>query len=217
MKAKGFWRKDLKKQRIRRTPEAARASIIEAAAGALEASDFGALTVESITRRAGMTRSAFYHYFTGLDELVLALLETFEFEIRQAVDPWLDHNESFDDYREATVRYLSEMYAVFTKHRDSVRAVMHAAGNSRLVYEHWQHRTVDYFIERTATFIRQQISLGRSNVDDPDRVARALILMNNAMGLDNIERDDPDDPGAIGRVVGEVWNAVIYGAARNGI
>ena len=167
-------------------------------------------------RRAGMTRSAFYHYFSGLDELVLELLERYEDEIREVVDPWLDHPEAFVDYRGATVRYLSEMYAVLQTHRNTVRAVMHAASGSRLVYERWQSRAVDYFIDRTTEFIAQQMALGRSRVEDPARVASALILMNYGVWADNVQREEPDDPAAIGRVIGGIWNAVIYGPDQGG-
>ena len=202
---------ELKSNRIRRSPEEGRAQIIAAAANALDASDFGNLTVEAVTRLAGMTRSAFYHYFSGLDELVLALLERYEQEIKDAVNPWLENSAAGDDYRAAMVRHLSEMYVVFAAHRTSVRAVMQAASGSRQVFEQWQSRAVDYFIERTARFIERQIALGRSRVEDPERVARALILMNNAVGTDNMLRDEPDDPAAIGRVIGGIWNDVIYG------
>ncbi len=201
----------LKNQRIRRSPEDARAALLAAAERALEVSDFGALTVEAVTRRAGMTRSAFYHYFSGLDELVLALLERYEAHIKACVDPWLEHRVEQADPRAATVRYLSDMYAVFDAHRASVRAVMHAASGSRRVFEQWQSRAVDYFIERTTAFIEREVREGRSTVADPARVARALILMNNAVGTDNILREQPDDPNAIGRAIGGIWNAVIYG------
>lgn len=202
----------MKSHRIRRSPEEGRAQIIAAAANALDASDFGNLTVEAVTRRAGMTRSAFYHYFSGLDELVLALLESYEQEIKDAVNPWLENSEACDDYRAAMVSHLSHMYVVFAAHRTSVRAVMQAASGSRRVFEQWQDRAVDYFIERTARFIERQVALGRSRVEDPERVARALILMNNAVGTDNMLREEPDDPAAIGRVIGGIWNDVIYGA-----
>jgi AcrR family transcriptional regulator len=185
--------------------------ILEAAAGALEGADFGALTVEAVTRRAGMTRSAFYHYYSGLDELVLALLENYEDEIKAAVNPLLEHPEAFDDPRAAMISHLSDMFAVFEAHRTSVRAVTQAASGSRRVFAQWQARAVDYFIDLTARFIEQEVARGRAKVSDPLRTARALILMNNAVGMDNILREEPDDPAEIGRVIGGIWNDTIYG------
>jgi hypothetical protein len=43
------------------------------------------------------------------------------------------------------------------------------------------------------------------------RLARALILMNNAVANDNIPREPHDDPAAVARVLANVWNAAIYG------
>lgn len=201
----------MKAQRIRRSREQARGQIIAAVEAALDDMDFGALTVEAVTQRAGMTRSAFYHYFTGLDELVLALLEQFEDEIRASVNAWLEGAcDDDDDYRQVTVTHLTNMYEVFETHRKSVGAVAQAASGNRRVFEQWQSRVVDYFIDKTAAFIRRQVKLGRSRIDDPGRVAKALILMNNAVGTDNLIRPDPDDPKETAKVIADIWIATIY-------
>ena len=42
---------------------------VEAAQALLGETDFGALTVDTLMRETGMTRSSFYHYFSGLDDL----------------------------------------------------------------------------------------------------------------------------------------------------
>ena len=202
--------KPKKDRRIRRSPAEAREQIFAAVSAALEEQDFGELTVAAVTQRAGMTRSAFYHYFSGLDELALGLLEQFEDSIKSAVNPWLEGEYNIDDYRGATRRHLTDMYRVFDAHRNSVRAVFQAASVSQRVFEEWQARVVDYYIDKTAIFIRRQIALGRSRVTDPERTAKALLLMNNAVGNDNLLRAAPDDPVATGRVIADVWNATIF-------
>jgi len=184
---------------------------VSAAEQALEETNFNALTVEMITGRAGMTRSAFYHYFAGLEELALDLLEQFEDEIQQSVNPWLENGGTdIADYRGATATYLTKMYEVFHTHRNGVGAVAQAASGGGRVFAEWQRRVVDYYIDRTTAFITRQVQLGRSRVDDPRRVAKALILMNNAVGLDNLTRPDPDDPVETARVIADIWNATIY-------
>lgn len=168
------------------------------------------MTVAAVTRRAGMTRSAFYHYFSGLDELALALLEQFEGAIKASVNPWFEGDDDTEDYRGATRRHLTDMYRVFDEHRNSVRAVFQAASVSQRVFDEWQSRMVDYYIDKTATFIRRQIALGRSRVADPERTAKALILMNNAVGNDNLLRAESDDPTETGRAIADIWNATIF-------
>ncbi len=173
--------------------------------------DFAALTVEEVTRRAGMTRSAFYHYFSSLDELALDLLLHFEGEVRAAVDPLLEgHYDAEEDYRATLLKHLTTMFEVFHLHHKSVGAIAQAASGNRRVFDQWQNSVVNYYIDKTAEFIRRQVALGRSSIDDPQRVASALILMNNAVGTANILRPDPDDPQKVAEVIAAIWNATIY-------
>ena len=52
---------------------------------------------------------------------------------------------------------------------------------------------------------------GGESVSDPNRVAHALIHMNNAVGLDNMIAEHPDDPASVASVIATIWNATIYG------
>jgi AcrR family transcriptional regulator len=202
----------LKTQRIRRSRAAARAEILEAAEAAAAETDWNALTVDDVMRRTGMTRSSFYHYFADLDELALGLLEEFAEEIRASVDPWLRGETDDPDPRAATLRHLTAMLEVMHAHRMAVHAVGQAAGGRPRVYQEWQTRVLDYFIDLTRAFIRREIARGRSTVDDPDRLAHALILMNHAVANDNLLREKDDDPAGVARVLAGIWNASIYGA-----
>jgi AcrR family transcriptional regulator len=201
----------LKSQRFRRSLEEARSEILRAAEAVLAEKDFGALTVDLVMQRTGMTRSSFYHYFNGLDDLAVDLLRQFEDDIRASVDPWL-RGEYSGDPRTATVSHLSAMFEVMHEHRASARAVAQAAGGYPQVYREWQSGVVDYFIAQTAAFLRQEVKAGRSRADDPERLARALILMNNGVANDGILRDAIDDHAAMARVLADIWNAAIYGA-----
>ena len=175
-------------------------------------SDFAELTVATITERAEMTRSSFYHYFSGLDELVMTLLKTFESNIRAAVDPWLEGVEKNDpDPRTKTVEVLIRMYRIYFDYRNTVRIANQAAGVSKRVFEQWQDSAVDYYVNKTEAFIAREVALGNSGVDDPRRTARALILMNTALGIDNSLRPNPDAPEAIGLTAGTIWYQTIYG------
>jgi AcrR family transcriptional regulator len=197
-------------QRIRRTPEMAREEIIDATQAALTEMDFNALTVDAVMQRTGMTRSSFYHYFKSVDELALGFLGRLEMAIRETVDDWLNGDGS-DDYLADTHAHLTTMFVAMDKHRTGMMALARATNSSQQVHDEWRSRVIDYFIDLTARFIRQQIMLGRSKVENPDMTARSLILMNNALANDNLMRDEPDDPTEIGKVSAEIWNAAIYG------
>ncbi|CDO59603.1 Transcriptional regulator, TetR family [Candidatus Phaeomarinobacter ectocarpi] len=198
-------------QRIRRTPEMAREEIIDATQAALAEMDFNALTVDAVMQRTGMTRSSFYHYFKSVDELALGFLGRLEGAIRETVDDWLNGQGS-DDYLADTHTHLTTMFAAMENHRTGMMALARASNSSEQVHDEWRSRVIDYFIDLTARFIRQQIMLGRSKVENPDLTARSLILMNNALANDNLTREEPDDPAAIGKVSAEIWNAAIYGS-----
>ncbi len=198
-------------QRIRRTPEMAREEIIDATEAALMEMDFSALTVDAVMRRTGMTRSSFYHYFKSVDELALGFLGRLEDAIRETVDDWLN-GQGTDDYLQDTHDHLTTMFVAMEAHRTGMLALARASNSSEQVHDEWRSRVIDYFIDLTARFIRQQIMLGRSKVENPDLTARSLILMNNALANDNLMRETPDDPAAIGKVSAQIWNATIYGA-----
>lgn len=196
--------------RIRRTRQAAREEIIDATEAALANVEFGSLTVDIVMRGTGMTRSSFYHYFDSLDELALGFLGRLEQAIRGPVDEWLRGHGS-DDYLQDTHTYLTNMFVSMDEHRTTTRALNQASSSNSDVYDEWRDRLIDYFIHLTAEFIRLQIDKGRSTVADPERVARALILMNNGLSNDNVMRPEPDDPREIGRTSADIWNAAIYG------
>lgn len=201
------------KTRIRRSPEAARAAILEAAREEMEATGSGAVTVSAIMRRAGMRQSNFYHYYPSLDAVTLELLSEIEATIHDAVGPWLEGRLEQADFRAATVEHLSRMLIAGQRHRRVVSAVMRAATSNDRIYDRWRTRIVDYFIERTQRFIEREVAAGRSRVTDPGQTAKALNLMNYGVWLDSLGRDDPDEPEVLGETISAIWNDVIYGAA----
>ena len=103
------------------------------------------------------------------------------------------------------------MLYVFQQHAPLVNAVNQAAVGNPLVYQRWQTRVVGAFVEKTARFIEQQMARGLCQVDDPERLANALIRMNSAVVHDNLTRTTPDSPEAVARVLADVWNATLYG------
>lgn len=198
-------------KRVRRTRTEGRDNILSAAEQVLRNVDFAALTVDLLMKEAGMTRSAFYHYFSGLDDLALGLLERFEQDLHRTLTPWQEISTT-GDLQAATISHLRAMFEVIDAHRTGVSAVAQAASANPMVYEAWQRRVLDYFFSQSETFIRQQIAAGRSGVTDPPRTARALTLMNHAALSDNFARPDPDSPAQLANTLGSIWNATIFTA-----
>lgn len=198
------------KQQFRRKREAARAEIVSAAESALHEVDFSELTVDLVMQKTGMRRSSFYHYFSGLDDLALALLDEFEDVIRSSIEPLLrgDHD---GDPRGAMREGLASMFEVMHENRVAVVAVGESAGRSPRVYLEWRSRVLDYFIDRVAKLIRRHVMRGNSSVEDPERLAEALVLMNYAVFNANIHREPMDEPREVARLAASIWNASIFG------
>ena len=129
-----------------------------------------------------------------------------------SVDAWLKGETDEADYRAATAAHFEGMFATIQTHRAAHSAVAQAASGNRRVYVEWQRRVVGYFADLTAAFIRRQVALGRSAVKDPDRIAHALLLMNNAVVNDSLSRDEPDSPKVLAGTISTIWNATIYGS-----
>ena len=132
-----------------------------------------AAEIDVDTEVAALLRRAGQRYTTGRRRVVVALqsgdgpltitqildtdrrLAQFEGEIRASVDPWLKGEDGGDAIR-ATLTHLTAMFEVMHAHRTSVAAVAQAAGGHPVVYQEWQRRVVDYFVDLTADFIRRQ-------------------------------------------------------------
>ena len=197
-------------KRVRRSPEAARAEILEAAESLLQEHDWSRVSVERLMERTGMTRSSFYHYFKGVDEVAVALFGRVEDEVRNAVGEWLDAEVSDADPEASAVDALTRMFGVWSEHLELMRAMEQAAGRSGSAYEQWRERVVEGYIAQTTTFIERQIEAGRSDVDDPSTLARALILMNVSVATDQVLRRERFPAERLGATVARVWVAAIF-------
>lgn len=197
------------KRRLRRSPEEARQEILEAAESALAELEFSELTVELLMERTGLTRSSFYHYFGGLEEVAMALFARVEDEIAGAVDDWLVGPPA-EDPLAATTTHLVRLFEVWRRHASLLRAIQQAGARDAKAYERWRGRVVQGYVEKTADFIRREIARGLCDAPDPGGLASALILMNTGVATDQVSRPDRDPPERIGATLARIWNSSIY-------
>ena len=197
-------------KRVRRSPEAARAEILEAAEGLLRDHDWALVSVDELMERTGMTRSSFYHYFKSVDEVALALFARVEDEIRSAVDDWLEGDLADGDPEAVAIDSLTRMFGVWEQHLPLMRAMEHSAGRGGEAYGQWRERVVDGYVVQTAAFIEREVAAGRSDVPDPATLARVLILMNLSAATDQALRNERFSAERLGRSVGRVWARAIH-------
>src|SRR5690606_5701318 len=100
----------LSQARARRSRQEAaqprREQLLEIAKICCAESGFEALTVESITSRAGVSRATFYQYFSSTEEIFLTLVETAAHDLSEAQK---FSEEDFDTPR-AVIRHTTTAY-----------------------------------------------------------------------------------------------------------
>ncbi len=170
--------------RVRRLPEDGEREILDAAEVLLEERDFRDLTVDEVMSGTGMVRSAFYNYFENRNELAMRLLQRIEAEMREASAKWLD--QPLDDPAAGIEVGLLEVAQTYARHGRVMRAIHEASYHDREVELYYRQGLIQNFIEAVAARIREENEAGRADVDDPEEVARALLILNSNLFVERL-------------------------------
>jgi AcrR family transcriptional regulator len=194
------------RRRHRERRLATRRRLLDATAALLEDRPWSEVTLEDVTSRARLTRTAFYRHFRDQRALLLALLEDLGVRLDLVADAW----ERGDGDHVAQLRAaLVELVGVFHRHGRLLRAVADAATQDREVaqlYAGLGERLSTSAAERIAA----EVAAGRSRVSDPEEVAAALVWMNERYLLDRFGRAPLADPARTADALAEVWLATVY-------
>lgn len=201
-----------KPRRIRRQPDDARREILDAAEALLAKRSFRELNVDDLMARTGMTRSSFYHYFRGLDEVATALMRRVQGEMMEAAAPWLEPSYAGDPAlaAEQGIRASAE---VFARHGPVLGAIHEASFGSDAVQRAWRRGVLEDWISAVAARLREQHKRGLTRVAEPEEVARALLLMNTAVMVERLGKQHPDPPAAVAGTLAEIWIGALYPAS----
>lgn len=134
---------------------------------------FAGLSVEQITERAGISRTAFYDYFEDKRELLIKL-------IARADPPLFDEPadpsglppepEAIEAQIAASLRWVRANTELF-------RAAVEATSYDEVVREFWRARLVDPFIDATERRIKRQQAAGTALPINPRAAAEATVVM----------------------------------------
>lgn len=195
--------------RVRRKPEDGEREILDAAEKLLEKHDFRDLTVDRVMRGTGMVRSAFYNYFENSSELAMRLLQRIETEMMAASEAWL--GDPAEDMSAGIEQGLLEVAKIYAQHGRVLRAIHEASYHDREVERFYRYGLIENFITAVAARLRLEIAAGRVQLDDPEGVARALLLLNANLFVDRLgagRRSDP--PEAVAATLALIWRRTIY-------
>jgi AcrR family transcriptional regulator len=206
--------------RRRRKPEEAERTILAAARAFLEERPFREMTVEGVMVRTGLSRPAFYAYFSDRYDLVTRLLEGVGGLLLALDWRWLSGTADGDRdrARKVLIDALQVGSRTFVEYGPVLRAISDAAGYDAKVEEAYSYGLIERLVASVATRISSDIEAGVTPGDlDPEQTARALVLMTERYLLDAFGRPERrlsrGETEAVFGTLEEVWVRTLYGPA----
>jgi TetR/AcrR family transcriptional regulator, ethionamide resistance regulator len=167
------------------------------------------LSVDQIATEAGLSRTAFYFYFSSKEAAVMRLVERSVAAIWQVPDSWLLGDDP--DPAGSLSRSIAAAVRVWEEHGAVLGAVVESASYDRELWEFWR-RTLEGFIDAAAARIARDQKAGRTRPDlDPRATAEALCWMNERYLYAYLAGGATPKPGPdVRRTLTEVWLRVLY-------
>ncbi len=155
-----------------------RVAILESLDHHLREAGFDALNIADVTRRAGVTRSAFYFYFENKAAAVAALLEPMYEDGFLAGDMLVDTTQP----RRNRIRaMLTALLDTVDEHRYLLRAMLEARATSPAVRDLWDDAR-NSFVESVAGMITAERNIGNApEGPSPDLIASMLLEFNDRL------------------------------------
>lgn len=191
----------------RRRHERTRQELIDAALAQSAERSFKDLTVENVTRAAGVARSAFYVYFGDKEELLLGALEDLVASHQARLGRcW----QQGPDPRRDVERSLYGICRVYADNSELLGLAGEAATYDEEVRELWS-TVVETVVEGTAAEIRRLQGTGAvARSLDPDALAEGLVLMTERSFQVHLAQGE-SAPNDVAAALTKVWWAALFG------
>jgi len=188
--------------------ERTRAAILNAALDFVWSHPYRDMTVASLMTSTGVSRSAFYQYFSDLHEVMETLLTMLQEEIFTAVEPWL---AGVGDPVALTQETLSGLVDVCYERGPFLRAITDAASTDPRLEMAWLHFLVGFDDAATA-----RIEADQRQGLIPDFEARPVAFAINRLDaytlLQAFGRHPREQPGPVRDALTRIWISTLYGA-----
>jgi AcrR family transcriptional regulator len=186
-----------------------RTALLEALDHHLREESLDSINIADISRRAGVTRSAFYFYFDNKASAVAALMEEMYAESLDAAA--LLRGEGTPAERvEGMVRAL---FGSWERHEHLYRAMYDARATSTTVRELWDNDR-ESFVPVVAEVIEAERAAGTAPAGpDATHLASVLLELNDRM-LERLALGGPLGRDDLVDAVVAVWVHTIYGEVR---
>ena len=152
--------------------DARRTALLEALDLQLQESSLDSITIADISRRAGVTRSAFYFYFENKAQATAALMEEM-YDESMAAAAHLSGDGEPAERVEAMVRGL---FGAWERHRHLFRAMLDARATNTSVREMW-----DADRQSFVPVVAAVVEAAGFAADDATALASVLLELNDRM------------------------------------
>lgn len=173
-----------------------------------EGTSWADLGVERIATTAGISRTAFYFYFTDKRELLVRLTEDVTELLYVEADRWYSGDgDAETEIREA----LAKIAAVYAEHASLLRVIVEVATYDEEVGAFWR-AVIGRFVTATRMRIEAEQAAGKAPAYPPEPAAFALVWMIERT-LYQLNRQAPtfSRDEAIDALV-RVWMRSVYSA-----
>ena len=196
--------------RDRRPPQKGdqrRAALLESLDHHLQGSSLDSINIADISRRAGVSRSAFYFYFENKAIAVAALMEEMYDDAFVAAG-LLAATEGTPAKRIETM--LRELFGTLDRHHHVFAAMLEARATSEAVRTMWDADRQS-FVQPVADMIQEERDAGRAP-DGPEAVTLATVLLElNDRMLERIALGGTLTRDQQVEAVAAIWLRTIYG------
>ena len=193
-------------RRKRRKPEAAETEILDAAENFLRERPFRDMTVDDVMSATGLSRPSFYEYFRDRNHLIIRLTERLGDWTLQMAEPFLVN----PDEPVRALETLAERVVEFYRERGHLLKAFVDAATQDARVEFARRGQLRRLADTVAGFIRAGMEKGSISGIDPDLVASALLLMDEAFLREELNRDEPDNHDRLVTTLATIWKRILY-------
>ena len=190
----------------RRRREDTRRRILATARELLEDRPWAEISVEDIMEGAELGRTSFYRHFDDRQLIVVALVDELELSFEEIASHWTARAGDHAANLKAGLRELAVVHVDHGRVLQAMADIATADPDLRDSYLALHGRLTDLVRD----MIEREIAAGRSRVEDPEEVSRALLWMNERYLLQAFGRTSGGDVDATASALGEIWVKTIY-------
>jgi TetR/AcrR family transcriptional regulator, ethionamide resistance regulator len=183
-----------------------RIAILESLDQHLRESSLESINIADISRRAGVTRSAFYFYFENKAAAVAALMEGMYDDAFRATDQLVKSPES---PRQRIHAAISALFDTWERHRYLFSAMLEARASSTAVRQMWDSDR-ESFVQPVAVMIEAERSAGRAPDGPPAVVLASLLQELNDRLLERLTVGGPLGRDQLVEGAVTIWLRTIY-------